>query len=245
MRKTVEILGIKIDKQTQQEALETAKGFLKTPETSMIFTPNAEILVAASKDEEYFNILNSADLCTPDGIGVVYGSKILKDPIAERVAGYDLGVSLLEYCAKSGDGVFFFGSKPGVAEKAKAELENKMPGINIVGTRNGYFKDEDTPEIIEEINNSGAKLLLVCLGFPKQEKWIYANREKLSAHLCMGLGGALDVLAGEVKRAPDFYIKCNIEWLYRLCKQPSRFKRYGALPKFIKMVFDEKKAKGI
>lgn len=241
MRETVDILGVNVDSITAAEALDTAIQLLGTEETSMIFTPNPEIIMEAHRDPSFRDILNSADLCTPDGIGVVYGAKILKTPVPERVAGFDLTCSLLRYISSTGEGVFLFGAKPGVAEKAAAKLRETYPGLVVSGTNDGYFKEEDVPGIIEKINGSGAKLLLVCLGAPKQEKWIAAHREELNPHLCMGVGGALDVFAGEVKRAPKLFIKCNLEWLYRLLKQPSRIGRFMALPKFMIVVWKNRK----
>ncbi len=233
MRETVEILGVHIDKITAADALKKAEGLVRTLGVSAIYTPNPEIVMTAYKDPTFCEVLNSADMCTPDGIGVVYASKILGDPVPERVAGFDLTCGLLESISKTGEGVFLFGAKPGVAEIAKENLEKKYPGLWVSGVRDGYFKTEDESEIIEQINNSGASLLLVCLGAPKQEKWIHKNKDKLRVNLCMGVGGALDVFAGTVKRAPDIFIKCNLEWFYRLCKQPSRIGRFAALPKFM------------
>lgn len=242
-RKTIEILGVNIDNITAAEALKKAEALLNNDsgKTAMIFTPNPEIVMAAYNDESFMKILNSADLCTADGIGVVYASKILKTPFPERVAGFDLTCALLDKISKTGDGVFLFGSKPGVAEKAAQNLKEMYNGLNIVGTHHGYFNENDELGIIEKINNSGAKLLLVCLGAPKQEKWIYQNREKLNVNLCMGVGGAVDVFAGNVKRAPEFMIKMNLEWFYRLMKQPSRIGRFGALPKFMFTVMKNSK----
>ncbi len=236
MRNTVEILGVKIDKITAADALKKAEELVRTEGVSAIFTPNPEIVMAGYEDPAFCEILNSADICTPDGIGVVYASRMLKDPVPERVAGYDLTCALLDSISKTGEGVFLFGAKPGVAETAKENLQKKYTGLVVSGTHDGYFKEEESDGIVEEINNSGAKLLLVCLGAPKQEKWIAANRDKLKVNLCMGVGGAIDVFAGNVKRAPDIFIKLNLEWLYRFCKQPSRFKRFGALPKFMIIV---------
>lgn len=233
MRDRVEILGVKVDKVTFDEALDIAEGFVKEEGVSTIFTPNAEIVMCAQRDAELMEILNNADMCTADGIGVVYGSKILKDPLPQRVAGFDLVCALLERLAKTGDGVFLFGAKPGVAESAKAKMEEKYPGISIVGCRNGYFKPEDEGEIVQQINESGAKLLLVCLGAPKQEKWITAHKSELKVNLCMGVGGTLDVFAGVAKRAPEIFIKLNLEWAYRILSNPSRIGRFAALPKFM------------
>ncbi len=246
-RKTIEILGVNVDSITFEKAVEAAENMVKTDGVSMIFTPNPEIIMCAKEDGELKDILNSADLCTADGIGVVYASKILKQPVPERVAGFDLVCALLERLAKSGEGVFLFGAKPGVAETAKEKLGEKYPGIAVVGTHDGYFKAEDEPGIVEEINASGAKLLLVCLGAPKQEKWIAKHKDELKVNLCMGVGGTLDVFAGTAKRAPKIFIKLNLEWFYRLLKQPSRIGRYAALPKFVfavkKSVKKQKKEK--
>lgn len=244
-KNTINILGVEVDSITFQDALEKAEQLVKSQGTSMIFTPNPEIIMCAKDDAEMRNILNSADLCTADGIGVVYASKILKKPVPERVAGFDLVCALLERMAKSGDGVFLFGAKPGVAEAAKAKMEEKYPGINIAGCNDGYFKPEDELCIVKKINSSGAKLLLVCLGAPKQEKWIAKYREELNVNLCMGVGGTLDVFAGTAKRAPKIFIKLNLEWAYRFLKNPSRIGRFAALPKFVIEVvkFRKRKAK--
>lgn len=240
LRNTVEILGVNVDKVTFGEALGILERLMNTDGVSAVFTPNPEIVMAAHEDADFRDILNSADLCTADGIGVVYASKMIKDPVPERVAGFDLTCALLEKTAKGGNGVFLFGSKPGVAETAKAKMEEKYPGIRVVGTRNGYFKPEDNAEIVEQINESDADLLLVCLGAPKQEKWIAENRDKLKVKLCMGVGGTLDVFAGTSKRAPEIFIKLNLEWLYRGLKQPSRLIRFVALPKFMIEVMKQK-----
>jgi len=240
MRDTVEVLGVKIDKISLDEAFEKAKILLKEDGVSMIFTPNPEIIMRASEDEEFKKILNSADICTPDGIGVVYAAKILKNPVKERVPGFELSNMLMKSVSKTGEKVFLFGSKPGIAERAKENIEKLYPGIVIVGTRDGYFKKEDEASIINQINKSGAKLLYVCLGAPKQEKWIYENREKLNVNLCLGVGGTLDVLAGEAKRAPKLFLKLNLEWLYRIASNPSRWGRFFALPKFMLKVLKER-----
>ncbi len=242
MRNTVEILGVKIDKVTEAEALEIAKGFLESDGVSKIYTPNPEIIMSARDDGEFKKIINDADLCTADGIGVVYGAKILKDPVPCRVAGFDLTCNILDYMKDTPYGVFLFGAKPGVAEIAKGKLEEKYPGLKVVGTNDGYFTEADVPTIIEKINSSEAKLILVCLGAKKQEKWISENKDKLtSIRLAMGVGGTIDVFAGNVKRAPKIFIKLNLEWLYRLAKQPTRIGRFAALPKFIIAVLRSRK----
>lgn len=233
---TVNILGVHVNKYTMNEATQKAASLMESDSLSMIFTPNSEIILYASNNEEFAAVLNSADMIIPDGIGVVYGAKILGSPIKERVAGYDLVCNLFPEMAKKGQSVYLLGAKPGVAEKAAENLVKKYPGLVIAGTHDGYFKDDS--EVIDDINRANPDFLMVCLGFPKQENWIYANRDRLNARLAIGAGGCLDVFAGTVQRAPEFYCKHGIEWLYRLVKQPSRFMRMLALPKFgLKVLF--------
>lgn len=239
---TVNILGVHVNKYTMQEAVAKASEMIETDGLSMIFTPNSEIILYASNNPEFTDVINSADMVIPDGIGVVYGAKILKNPIKERVAGYDLVCNLFPIMAEKGQSVYLLGAKPGVAEKAAETLLEKHPGLVIAGTHDGYFKDDK--EVIADINKCAPDFLMVCLGFPKQENWIYNNREKLNAKLAIGAGGCLDVFAGTVQRAPEFYCKHGIEWLYRLVKQPSRFVRMLALPKFgLKVLFKGRKYK--
>ena len=231
MKKT-NILGVNVDKVTYDEAVGKIMKMLNEPGNHAVFTPNSEIILMAYKDEEFCDILNSADLLTADGIGVVYASKIVGNSVPERVAGFDISCGVIDEISRSGHRLFLFGGKPGVAEQAAENLKTEFPLINIVGTRDGYFAPEDTDSIISEINFSGADLVFVCLGAPKQENWIFENRNKLNCHVMMGVGGTLDVLAGTAERAPDIWCDLGFEWLYRLIKQPSRFFRMMALPKF-------------
>jgi len=241
MNNKVSILGVKIDSMTFNQTFEKTKSLLETDNVDMIFTPNPEIIMHAHRDEEFKNILNTASICTADGIGVVKAANILNTPLPERVAGFDLASLIIEYASETGKSIFFFGAAPNVADAAKKRLTEKYPSLKIAGTRNGYFTNDDTPEIIEQINQSRADVLFVCLGAPKQEKWICNNRDKLNVKLALGLGGALDVFAGVTKRAPKIFINLNLEWFYRLLKNPSRIGRFMALPKFIVTVKKEKK----
>lgn len=239
---TVNILGVHVNKYTMEQAVEKAAQLIDSDGLGMIFTPNSEIILYASNNPEFTDVLNSADMIIPDGIGVVYGAKILGSPLKERVAGYDLVCNLLPVMAKKGQSVYLLGAKPGVADIAAQNLVKKYTGLVIAGTHDGYFKNDD--EVIEAINNANPDFLMVCLGFPKQENWIYNNRTRLNAKLAIGAGGCLDVFAGTVQRAPEFYCKHGIEWLYRLVKQPSRFVRMLALPKFgLKVLFKGRRYK--
>lgn len=226
----VNILGVRIDKVDLKSAVSRVLLLLEKDGASSVFTPNSEIIYLAKDDEEFKKILNSSDLNTADGIGVVYASKILKNPVTERVAGFDLAKNLLPVMNEKKLKLFLFGGKEGVAKKAKEEILKDYPDIDICGVENGYFDSSD--KIIENINSCEPDFVFVCLGAPKQEKWICENKDKLNAKVLMGIGGSLDVFAKEAKRAPQIFINLNIEWLYRLVKNPSRFGRMLALPKF-------------
>lgn len=228
----VNILGVEVDKVNIGGAVDEIFKMLSEDRPHAIYTPNSEIIMLAYKDEEFKNILNNADMLTADGIGVVYASKILKNPIEERAAGYDIACGVIDRIAETGHGLYLFGGKPGVAEKAKENIEKKHPFIRVVGTHNGYFDASQVSEIIDDINNSGADILFVCLGAPAQEKWINENMHKLKVRVCMGVGGSIDVIAGVAERAPEKWCNMGLEWLYRLLKQPKRFFRMLALPKF-------------
>lgn len=232
MKDKVNILGVWVDMVNVSRAADRIMQFFNEDGLHKVYTPNSEIIMAAYKDDNFKNVLNSAELLTADGIGVVYASKILGKPIAERAAGYDIACEVLDRIKGTSHGVFLFGGKPGVAETAKEKLEERYPGIKISGCRNGYFKPEEEQSIVEEINNSGADLIFVCLGAPKQELWIDKYKDSLKANVAMGVGGSLDVFAGTALRAPEFYCKHGLEWFYRLMKQPSRAGRMMALPKF-------------
>jgi N-acetylglucosaminyldiphosphoundecaprenol N-acetyl-beta-D-mannosaminyltransferase len=183
---------------------------------------------------------SSADLVLPDGAGTVWAGRSLGYEVPERVAGYDLFINLLQEAVAQNLRIFFFGAAPGVAEAAKAKCEQIYPGVRIVGVRNGYFKNDETSDIIDEINSSGAEMLFAALGAPKQEVWLARNGAALSPRLLMGIGGSFDVLAGRVSRAPKWVQNASLEWLYRLYKQPSRFRRMLVLPKFVIKVLRNK-----
>lgn len=228
----VNILGVHVDTVTAPEAADTIMKFFDEDKLHSVFTPNSEIIMHAYKNAEFAELLNSADLLTADGIGVVHASKILKRPIKERAAGYDIARLVLQKLNYTDHKLFLFGGKPGVAEEAKAKLLQEYPEFNIAGTRNGYFAEAEEAEIVEEINNSGADIVFVCLGAPKQEEWIARHRNELKVRVAMGIGGSLDVFAGRVERAPEIFCKTGMEWFYRLCKEPWRIGRMMELPKF-------------
>lgn len=227
----LDIMGLGFDNVTMAEALERAKVLMEQPGASYVVTPNAEIAYDAMGSEELRRLINNADLVLPDGAGVVLASKILKTPLKEKVAGVDFADRLLDVLSQTGGSAYLLGSKPGVAEKAAENMLQKHPGLTIAGLADGYFQDE--AEVVAKINEAKPDFLFVCLGSPKQEHFMVNHRTELQVKLMAGLGGSLDSFAGTVKRAPKWMISCNLEWLYRLIKEPKRFKRMLRLPKFL------------
>ena len=237
----VDILGVKFNNVSMDEAIQTCEAFLKKDTGNLIVTPNPEIVMKAKDDGEFKEVINSAELVIPDGIGIIKAGKILNTPLKERVAGYDLICNLLEKYSDGSASFYFFGSKPGFANEAKEKIEKKYPNIKILGTHTGYFKPEEESVIIDEIRKLKPDILLVGIGFPRQEKLIDRYKSEGFFKIGIGCGGSIDVLAGEVKRAPKLFIKLHLEWFYRLLKEPTRFKRMLVLPQFIKEVKKTKK----
>lgn len=234
----VNILGVDISKVDISQAAECIHNMTKDGKFHYIFTPNSEIIYNAYKNPEFKTVINSADLKTADGIGVVYASKIIGNKINERAAGYDISREILK--TSNGNTLYLFGAAPGVAEKAKTAIEQEFENITVVGIHDGYFDKAEEEKIIADINEKQPDFLFVCLGSPKQEKWIYDHKDILKAKAALGLGGCLDVYADIVKRAPDIFIKLGLEWFYRLICEPKRFFRMLALPKFMFTVIKNK-----
>ena len=198
---------------------------------SFLVAINPEKIMKAQEDEELRQLLNRADYQIPDGIGVILASKLKKGNIQSRVTGIDMMLTLCDVATKNGKKIFMYGGKPGVADKAKVELEKQFPGIQIVGTLNGYEKDEQV--IIERINEHKPDIIFVALGSPTQEYWIVNHMDKVTPMIFQGVGGSYDVISGNLKRAPEAFQKMGLEWFYRLIKEPWRFKRQLILPQFL------------
>lgn len=239
--KQVEILGVNVNSLTMAQAVEAVQQFIAEKKVALVATANAEMLMRSTQDEELKDILNQADLVVPDGAGTVWAAGHLGEPMPERVAGFDLAQELMREAPARGDRIYFFGSAPGVADKAKAKAEELYPGIQVVGTRNGFFTEADEPVIIAEIKAARPDILLAALGVPKQEKWLKKHMQELQVPVSIGVGGTLDVMAGVMERAPLWMQKAKLEWLFRGLKQPSRAGRLLALPKFVLKVVASKK----
>lgn len=226
-----DILGVAFDNVTMAEAVDRAMALLEREGPHLVVTPNAEIVQQARSDPEFAALIAQADLVLPDGVGVVYASKILGRPLKGRVPGVDFAGALMDRMAKLNKRLFLLGAKPGVAEEAARRLAAQHPGLTVCGVHDGYFR-EDAP-VVQAIREAGADVVFVCLGAPKQEKWAAAHGGETGARLLVGLGGSLDVFAGQVDRAPESWQRLGLEWLYRAIRQPSRFKRIARLPGFL------------
>lgn len=227
----VDIMGVGFDNLTMDEAVGEGMRLLCSDGADYIVTPNPEIVYESLNDNEFRDILNGAALVLPDGIGIIYAARILKTPLVGRVTGIEFAEGLMTGIEENGKGLFLFGGEPGVAEIAADNLVLRHPRLRICGTCDGYFDDD--AHIVEKINSSGADCVFVCLGSPKQERWMAKRRGDLDASLLIGLGGSIDGFAGTVKRAPPLMRRLGLEWLYRLIKQPSRFTRMLRLPRFM------------
>ena len=227
----INVMGVAFDNVTMTEALDRAKELLNRPGADYCVTPNAEIVYEAMHDADFCTLLNDAALVLPDGAGTVLGAKLLGTPLKEKVAGIDFAANLLGILEESGKTLYLLGSKPGIGELAAEKMLQTHPKLQICGIADGYFKDEGP--VVEKINAVRPDVLFVCLGAPKQEKFMHEHRDELDTRLMIGLGGSLDGFAGTVKRAPKWMIRLQLEWLYRLIKEPRRFGRMLRLPKFV------------
>ena len=204
MGERLEILGVGIDKVNSQQALEKIGAFIASGQPHQIVTANAEIIYQASKNEKMRNVINNAQMVTADGSGVVWASRQLGEPLEQRVTGIDLVNSICEQSAKDKWKIYILGSAPGVAATAAVNIRNKFPGCNIVGTHHGYFNAKEEKQILAELEKLKPDVLFVALGAPKQEYWIADHLAELGIPVGMGIGGSMDVLSGNVKRAPKW-----------------------------------------
>ena len=232
--KPVRIVGVRVDNTGFDEAVELATSYLRGDRLRMIVTADASTVVIAQRDPEFREIVNSADLVTADSTGILWAAKKLGHPFEERVAGIDLSWKLCDVCAREGHRVFLLGAAPGVAERAAENLARRHPGLLIAGTRHGFFDSDG--EVVDAVNASGADMLLVALGIPKQEKWIDRNRSRLNVRLAIGVGGSFDVFAGNVRRAPSWMRAHGLEWVHRVLMDPRKIRKVARIPRFMWLV---------
>lgn len=199
-----------------------------------IFTPNTQMLLSANKDGHLCKLLNSSSMNIPDGVGIRLAAKLSDGIDLAKISGIDLAEELLPIAEKLGTRIFLLGGKDGVARIAKKNLVRRFPALNICGTHHGYFDEKSEKKVIDLINSSRAELLLVCMGFPRQEEWISKNLSSLtSVRVAIGLGGTLDVWANKVRRAPKILQNVGLEWLWRVILDPSRAKIFLDIPRFL------------
>lgn len=235
-----DILGYKIFRGSKDEFINYIKGYAKIH----IISGNPEILYNALFNAKlHENFISDKSIIIPDGIGTVMASKIVGQRVKEKIAGIEVMDELLSFCEKEALGVYFVGAKEDILQKCLTNLIIKYPKLKICGSHNGYFDIENCEDIIMNISNSSPYILFSAMGSPRQEMFIIKYMDILPCSIYMGVGGSLDVIAGNVKRAPKWMIKIGMEWLYRVIKEPWRAKRLFSIPKFlVKVVVEQKKS---
>ena len=229
--------GITVDNFSMDYALGRVQSWLTYGNLpQMIVTPDALASLRSRRDAKYSRIVGDAGLALPDGTGLVWALRFLGFTVQERIPGVDFVDNLCRIAAGHGFSFYFLGGKPGVALKAAEMMRRKFPGLKVKGVRNGYFKREENEAICKEIRESGAQILLVGFGVPKQEYWLADNLDKLGEIVGMGVGGSLDVMSGRLKRAPSVFRRLHLEWLYRTFQEPYRWRRIIKLPVFVALV---------
>lgn len=239
----IHILSVKLCTLKEKELLELITHRLKIGEQTLLFTPNTQMLLAASKDISLQELLNSSDINIPDGTGVRLAARLKSKQKLAQTSGIDLAEHLFAAAEKQNYRVFLLGGRPSVADKAAERLKIRFPMLNVCGTHHGYFdkNGDQNYEIVKKINAASPDILIVCLGFPLQERWISENISRLtSVRLSMGLGGALDVWSGRIRRAPKAMQSIGLEWLWRTVIEPRRAKIFLDIPRFLGAVCREK-----
>jgi len=234
---TVSLLDVSLTPVSMQEAMDRVDEFVASGQPHMIVTSDSSLIVRAQEDPEFFEIVNQADMVTADGIGVVLSARLLNLPVFERVSGCDMVDAMCELSARKGHRLFFLGGAPGVAARAAQNLCLRYPGMVIAGAHHGYFGAEDEEAVVAMIRGASTDILFVALGIPKQERFIRKHMEQMQAAVCIGVGGSLDVYAGEVKRAPVWMQRVGLEWLYRTACQPRRVGRLVSIPQLLYLTF--------
>ncbi len=230
---TINILGVQIDNVTTEQALQRIAGFVEQGTPHQVITVNPEFVMTAQRLPAFHDVINHADLRIPDGVGLLWAARRLGTPLPERVAGSDMIPLIAKQAARLGHRVFLLGAAPGVAEKAAARLVNTAPGVMIVGTHAGSPAIEEEDNIVEMIRAAAPDILFVAYGAPQQDFWIARNLDRLEVPVAMGVGGAFDFLAGVSRRAPVWVQRLGFEWLYRLAREPWRWRRQLDIPRFM------------
>lgn len=237
---SVPIHGLHVHRIDMADTLETIDGFIRQGDPHHVITLDASMCVIARQDAELRQIAGNAELVTPDGAGILWACRRLGSPLIERVSGVEIVERLCALSAEKGYRLFFFGAAPGVAADAAERMRERYPACQIVGTRDGFFTSGEEAEVAASIKQARPDVLFVALGIPKQEKWIARHRADLGIPVLIGVGGSFDVHSGRVKRAPKWIQRLNLEWLYRLAKNPRKISKVMTLPKFVWMTIRSK-----
>lgn len=229
---TEEILGIPVDLMSEDDIINQLPEYIQSNKKMTLTSINPQILLVAEKNEKVRNFLLNSTHRFPDGIGVVKLSKWTKGQIGNRIAGIDIMTKLLAYGNEHNNKFFLYGAAPDVVKKAVENITETYENLSVVGYIDGYSSLSDG-EIINEINKSEAEILFVALGSPKQEEWLEKNMEQINCRVFQTVGGSFDVFSGYSKRAPDIWIKLNLEWVYRSFSNPKRIYRLFQIPLFV------------
>lgn len=233
----VTLLGVNVHRVDMAATLGLIRGFVASGKPHVIITADSSGIVRAQNDAEFRNLINNADLVTPDSAGVLWAARKLGTPLIERVSGVEIAREMCRIAAEDGFSIYFLGAAPGVAELAAENLKRQYPGLQVAGTHDGYFDPLHDREIAALVKASGAKALLVAMGIPRQEKFIRDNMDELGVCAAMGVGGSFDVFSGKVKRAPEWFQNHGLEWLYRLAMDPkNKISKVWSLRKFVSLV---------
>ena len=234
---------MRVDNVNYEQAFSIIEGFIESGRPHQVVTVNPEFIVAAQSDAEFRHVLNASSLALPDGVGLLWAARFLGCPLQERVTGTDTMQRLAALAARKDYGLFLLGAAPGVAVETAARLCETYPGVTIVGTHAGSPTLEEEDEIVDLIQKAKPDILFVAYGAPAQDKWIARNLERLGVPVAMGVGGAFDFISGRATRAPRWLQRLSLEWLHRLYREPWRWRRMLALPKFAWLVMRERLTK--
>jgi len=240
-RDCIRILGVPIDRISMDDSLARLESFIASGKPHLVVTADATSIVIANSNPKFLDLVQSAELVTPDGNGVLWAAKRAGTHLSERVSGVDILDRVCGLSADKGYRLFFLGAGTGIAESAAEKLRLKHPGCNIVGTRHGYFPAESDEVVAREIAALKPDVLFVAMGMPRQEQFIRATQQIIGAKVAMGVGGSFDVFSGKTKRAPFIFQRMKLEWLWRLILNPSKISKVKMLPKFVLLVFRERR----
>lgn len=241
---SIRILGVRVDNVTTDETLSLIERYVAERRPHQIATVNPEFAIEAQHNAEFRLVLEETALALPDGVGLLWASRLLGSPLRERVTGSDILPLIAHLCEMRGYRVYLLGAAPGVAERAAAVLKQHNPGLRIVGTYAGSPDPSEEDDVVARVVAASPDLLFVAYGAPRQDLWIHRNLERLRVPVCMGVGGAFDFIAGVRPRAPVWMRRMGLEWLHRLWQQPWRWRRMLALPVFACSVMRQRFSSG-